>query len=132
MKKEEIRKEFFKLRIKHHSYSQCRKILLAQFGYETTTRTLQRWNQRLNKTEWDLSDKSKRPKIIHYKITSEIEKQIILIKTQTGWGAEKIEDVIHIGHTTINKILNKHELTKPNPNRKKRIKYIRWQRKHPN
>jgi putative transposase len=132
MKKEQIRKEFFKLRMKGHSYSQCRKILLAQFGYEVTTRTLQRWNERLNKTGWDLNDKSRRPKIIHYKITSKIEEQIVQIKKQTGWGAEKIEDVINIGHTTINKILNKHNLTNSNPNRKKRIKYIRWQRKHPN
>ncbi|MDD5191700.1 MAG: DDE-type integrase/transposase/recombinase [Candidatus Nanoarchaeia archaeon] len=132
MKKEEIRKEFFKLRVRHHSYNQCRKILLAQFGYEISKRTLQRWNKRLNETEWDLRDKSKRPKIIHYKITQEIEKQVVLIKKQTGWGAEKIEDIIDIGHTTINKILNKHKLTKPNENRRKRIKYIRWQRDHPN
>src|SRR3989344_2978896 len=126
MKKEEIRKEFFKLRIKHHSYSQCKKILLAKFGIEISKRTLQRWNKRLNETEWNLKDKSTKPKIIYYKITQEIEKQVILIKKQTGWGAEKIEDVIDIGHTTINKILNKYKLTNPNPNRKKRIKYIRW------
>src|SRR3989344_311606 len=38
------------------------------------------------------------------------------------------------GHTNnqCSKILNKHNLTNPNPNRKKRIKYIRWQKKHPN
>jgi transposase InsO family protein len=35
-------------------------------------------------------------------------------------------------HWSVNKILNKHNLTNPNPHRKKRIKYIRWQRKHPN
>ena len=63
MKKEEIRKEFFKLRIKRHSYSQCRKILKAQFSYEITARNLQRWDERLRKTEWDLKDKSSRPKI---------------------------------------------------------------------
>lgn len=51
MEKEQIRKEFFKLRIKGHSYSQCRKILLAHFGYETTTRTLQRWNERAKKQQ---------------------------------------------------------------------------------
>jgi len=50
MKKEEIRKEFFKLRIKGHSYAQCKKILQAQFSYEITARTLQRWTERLNKT----------------------------------------------------------------------------------
>src|SRR3989344_3464437 len=61
MKKEEIRREFFKLKIKGHTNNQCRKIILAQFGYEVCKRTLQRWNYKLNKGNWDLCDKSKRP-----------------------------------------------------------------------
>src|SRR6266540_5156561 len=111
MKKEEIRKEFFKLKNKGHTNNQCRKILLAQFGFEVTIRTLRRWTERLNNSEWDLRDHSKRPKRIYYKITPEIENQIVKVKKQTGWGAEKIEDLIRVGHTTINKILNKHNLT---------------------
>lgn len=67
MKKEDIRKEFFKLKIKNHSYSQCRKILRAQFEFEISKRTLQRWTKKLNETEWNLKDKSKRPTTIHYK-----------------------------------------------------------------
>ena len=132
MKKEEIRKEFFKLKIKNHTNNQCRRIILAQFGYEVTVRTLRRWTNKLNKSEWDLCDKSKRPKTIHKKITTEIEDRVVLMRKQTGWGEEKIADFVDISHTSVNKILNKHNLTNPNPNRKKRIKYIRWQREHPN
>jgi len=132
MEKEEIRKEFFKLRIKHHSYSQCRKMLLAQFNYKTTTRTLQRWNERLNKSEWDLKDYSRRPKTIYHKITSEIENKIISLRKRTGFGEYKLLNYAQLGHTSIYKILNKHNLTNPNLNRRKRIKYIRWQREHPN
>src|SRR3989344_226040 len=133
MKKEEIRKEFFKLRIKHHSYAQCRKIILAQFGYEISKRTLQRWNKRLNETEWDLKDKSKRPKTINYKLNIEIEKKIISLRNKTGFGEHKIVNYFpEISHATIYKVLSKNNLTNPNPNRRKRIKYIRWQRKHPN
>ena len=84
MKKEEIRKEFFKLKIKGHTNNQCRKILLAQFEYEVTTRTLRRWTNKLNKDKWDLTDKSKRPKTIYYKITPEIEDSIIRIRKETG------------------------------------------------
>ena len=47
-------------------------------------------------------------------------------------GENKISDFVDVGHTSINKILNKNNLAKPNLNRKRRIKYIRWQRKHPN
>jgi transposase InsO family protein len=133
MKKEEIRKEFFKLKNKGHTNNQCRKILLAQFGYETSERTLQRWNKKLNSEEWDLTDKSKRPKIIHTKLTQEIEEKVIKIRKQTGWGENKISDFIpNISHKIVNKILNKYNLTKPNENRRKRLKYIRWQRKHIN
>lgn len=132
MEKEEIRKEFFKLKNKGHSYNQCSKILYAQFSYAVEPRTLQRWQERLNKTEWDLRDKSRRPRTIHYKISNESKEKIISIKKQTGWGAEKIEDILKIGHTSINKILKKNNLTNSNPNKRKRIKYIRWQRKHPN
>ena len=86
----------------------------------------------MNNTEWDLTDKSKRPKIIHKKVNDKLEAKIISLRNKTGWGEKKIEDFVNIGHTTINKILRKNNLTNPNPNRKKRIKYIRWQRKHPN
>jgi putative transposase len=132
MKKEDVRKEFFKLRIKGHSYSQCRKIILSTLSYEVTTRTLQRWDYKSRKCEWDLQDSSRRPKTIHSKITPDIEKKIVSLRNKTGWGENKITDYFDLSHTSINKILNKNDLTKPNKNRKKRIKYIRWQRKHPN
>ncbi len=133
MKKEEIRKEYFKLRIKGHTNNQCRKIILAQFGYEVNIRTLRRWTSKLNNFEWDLKDKSKIPRTIHYKITPEIERKVISIRNKTGWGENKISDFVpNISHKTVNKILNKHKLTNPNPRRKKRIKYIHWQREHIN
>ena len=133
MKKEEIRKEFFKLKLKGHSYSQCRKILISKYNYEIHTRTLQRWMYRLDKDDnWNLMDKSKRPKKIHSKITSKIENEIINLRNKTGWGDKKIENFIDLSHTTINKILRKHKLINPSKRKKKRIKYIRWQRKHPN
>lgn len=133
MKKEEIRKIFFKLKNKGHSYSQCSKILYAKYNYEVTSRTLQRWINKLDYiADWDLKDKSRRPKTIHRKITKEVEQKIISIKKQTGWGAEKIEDFVDLSHTTINKILNKHKLIEPTKRKKKRIKYVRFQRDHPN
>jgi transposase InsO family protein len=132
MKKELIRREFFKLRIKGHSYSQCKKILFSQFGYETTTRTLQRWSRRLNETEWNLIDESRRPKTIHRRIDQLIENRVIYFRNKTGFGEKKLMNYVDIGHTSINKILNEFGLTNPNQNRKKRIKYIRWQRDRPN
>jgi hypothetical protein len=132
MKKEQIRKEYFKLRIKGHTNNQCRKILFAKFNFEVNIRTLRRWTNKINNSEWDLTDKSKRPKTIHKKVTDELEQKIIRIKKQTGWGAEKIETLVDLSHTSINKILNKNKLVDSSKRKKKRIKYVRWQRKHPN
>jgi len=96
MRKEEIRKEYFKLRILGHTNNQCRKILFAKFGYETSIRTLRRWTRKLNKGDWDLKDKSKRPKNIRTKITQKIESEVIKIKRKTGWGEKKIESFVNL------------------------------------
>src|SRR4030067_1329996 len=133
MKKEEIRKEFFKLKFKGHSYNQCRKILSAKYNYEVHNRTLQRWEEKLRKTEWDLKDKSRKPKTIHRKINLEIEKRVIDLRNKTGFGENKLQIYFsNLSHKSINKILRKNKLTNPTKRKKKRIKYIRWQRKHPN
>jgi len=133
MKKELIRKEFFKLKLKGHSYNQCRKILKAKYDYDVHNRTLQRWMHKLDYDDnWNLKDKSKKPKIIHRKVTNEIEKEIVKIRIKTGWGQEKISNFVQVSHWTVNQILNKHKLTNPPKRKKKRIKYIRWQRGHPN
>jgi len=104
MKKEEIRKEFFKLKIKGHTNNQCRKILLAQFGYQICKRTLQRWNKKLNTNEWDLKDESTRPKNIHLKIDLVLENNILDLRNKTGFGENKLKDYFEVSHTSINKI----------------------------
>ena len=132
MKKEEIRKEYFKLRIKGHTNNQCRRILLAQWGYEVNIRTLRRWTSKLNNSEWDLADNSKRPKTIYTKITPEIEKKVLTIRSKTGWGENQIANHIPLSSWSINKILNKHNLTAASKRRKKRNNYVRFEREHPN
>lgn len=134
MKKEKIRKEFFKLKQKGHSYNQCRKILKAKFDYEVHNRTLQRWMYKLDyNNKWNLKDKSRKPRNIYRKITPEIEKRILAIRFKTGWGENKICDYFsNLSHKSINKILRKYKLTQSPKRKKKRIKYVRWQREHPN
>lgn len=133
MKKEEIRKEFFKLKLKGNSYAVCIRILKAQFGFEVSERTLQRWVKRLDQEEWDLKDLSTKPKTIHKKITSEIEREVIRLREKTGWGADKIQPFVKtISVISIKRVLFKNGLSKPCEHRRKRIKSIRWQRKHPN
>ncbi|PIN93933.1 hypothetical protein COU54_01045 [Candidatus Pacearchaeota archaeon CG10_big_fil_rev_8_21_14_0_10_31_24] len=132
MKKFEIRKEFFKLKSKGHTNNQCRKILRAQFNYEVNIRTLRRWTSKLDNEDWDLTDKSRKPKTVYYKITDEIKEKIVQVRNKTGWGENRISDELGIGHTSINKILRLNKLTNPPERKKKRVKYVRFAREHPN
>lgn len=134
MEKEEVRKEFFKLKLRGHSYNQCKIMLKAQYNYEATTRTLKRWINKLDNSEnWDLKDESRKPKQIHYKINQAIEDKVLEIRNKTGWGVNKIVSYFdNISETSIRRILEKYKLTKAVKRNKKRVKYVRWQRKHPN
>ena len=132
MKKEDIRKEYFKLRIKGHTNNQCRKIIKAMHDYDITVRTLRRWTHRINNSEWDLTDNSRKPKTIHTKITSKIENKVLQIRAKAGWGQERIAEEVEVSHWSVNKILNKHNLTKPSNRKKKRNNYVRFERDHSN
>ena len=98
MKKEEVRKEFFKLKNKGFSYAQCKRILKAQLGYEVNIRTLKRWVKKLDGNTWDLADKSRRPHVIHLKVNPLIEKQVLSLRVKTGWGCDKLfANLPHLG-----------------------------------
>lgn len=135
MKKEEIRREFIKLKTNGFSYSQCKKILKGRFNLEVSKRTLQRWIKRLDSGDWDLRDKSRKPKNIHVKITPEMEEKVISLRKKTGFGCRKLVLYLFeldISARSIHTILRKHKLVAKSKTRGKPKKYIRWQRKHPN
>lgn len=135
MEKREIRKEFFKLKNKGFSYSKCKMILKARFDYLVSVRTLKRWIKRFDKTEWNLEDSSRRPNTIHHKITSNIEEDVLHLRNNTGWGQEKLfPHLKHLGisERSIKRIIKKHNLCRETKKKGRRIKWIRWQRKHPN
>jgi len=135
MKKEDIRKEFFKLKFKGFSYIGRKKILRGRFEYSVSKRTLKRWSKRLEEENWNLLDKSRRPNKIHKKITPEIEKKVISLRNKTGWGCEKLHThlaYLGISQISIHRVLRKYKLCRPSASRGKPKKYIRWQRKHSN
>ena len=135
MKIEEIRKEFFKLKNKGFSYSQCRRILKGKLEYDVTIRTLKRWIKRLDEGNWNLCDKSRRPHTIHMKVNRSVEERVLSLRQRTGWGSDKLVlylPCLGISARSIDKILNKHKLCRENYNKGKQKKWIRWQRKHPN
>lgn len=134
MKKEIVRKEFFKLKNTGFSYVKCKILLGSQFDYPVSIRTLKRWCSRLDNTSWDLCDSSRRPHKIHYKVTPDIITQVCTLRRKTGWGQDKIKQQgsLSISATTIKRIIKEKGLTQTVKLRGKRIKWMRWQRQHPN
>lgn len=91
MEKDEIRREFFKLRLKQKSYSQCRIILQKEYKCSVNIRTLKRWQKRFEEDDnWNLCDDSRKPKTIHYKVNSKAIQEILSLRKKTNWGARKI------------------------------------------
>ena len=136
MKKEIIRREFFKLRLKQKSYSKCKVILKGEYGFSVSVRTLKRWQKRFSEEEiWDLKDFSRRPKRVYYKVTEEAKKKILSMREKTDWGAQRLQKILpdlKLSHDTINRILHEASLTRKEHNRGQRVKYVRFQRKHAN
>lgn len=135
MLKELIRKEFFKLKNNGFSYSKCRAIIKARFEYEVSIRTLKRWIKRLDQGNWDLQDCSRKPKRVHHKINEQIEQEVINLRNKTGWGQDKLcfeLNHLNVSASSIKRILKKHNLCRKVKLRGKRVKWVRWERKHPN
>jgi len=135
MKKEEVRKEFFKLKNGGFSYAKCRSILSSLFDYQVSIRTLKRWMHRLDYADWDLRDISRRPRRIYYKITPEIIARVCSIRKRTGYGQDKIKQSypeLNVSSMSIKRILKENGLARQVKHSNRRIKWVRWQRKHPN
>lgn len=135
MKKEDLRREFLKLKNAGFSYVKCKRVLAARFEYDLSVRTLKRWVKRLDLGGWDLKDASRRPKTIHYKINPEIEARVVDLRKRTGWGQEKLYPHLkHLGisEMSIKRIIKQKGLCKPTKTKGRRVKWVRWQRKNPN
>src|SRR3990167_4323915 len=136
MKKEVIRREFLKLRIKQHSYAECKTQLKELYEFNVNIRTLKRWQKRFSKDDsWNLIDESRKPKVIHYKITEQTKEEVIKLRNKTGWGAKRLKKLLNhleLSHVSINNIIREKGLTRKEGNRGRRARYIRFQRKHTN
>ena len=132
MCKVKIRKEFVILKGRY-SFNKCQKIIKQKFDYDVSVKTLRRWWKIFEEGDWSCEDKSTKPKNIHYKINKEIENKVLKLRKKTNYGAEKLSKYnLGIGKNSINKILKKHNLLRKEHNRGKRVKWVRFERKHTN
>ena len=134
MKKDELRREFLKLKCKY-SYSKCQNLLEEKFKRTFCIKTLKRWYKRFEKEKaWDFTDKSRCPNKIYYKVTLDVEQEILSWRNKYGWSAKKIKHKLscQLSHFTINEVLKRNNLLRKEHIRGQRKKYIRFERKHCN
>lgn len=137
MKKEIIRREFLKLKIKDYSYSECVKILQERYETNLTKITLKRWWKRFNNAKWDLRDKSTKPKTIHYKFSKKDKKEAINLRKKTGYSAKQLriklkEKGIIMSESYIKQLIRESGLSRGNKMEGIRLKWVRFERDNPN
>lgn len=137
MKKEIVRREFLKWKIKGVSYSDCQKKIKEELEGEFTILTLKRWWKRFNKTKWDLKDKSTKPKTIHYKFSKVEKKEAIAIRRKTTYSAKQIriklqEKGIIMSESYIKTLVKNEGLSRGNKMEGIKLKWVRFERDTPN
>lgn len=137
MKKEIVRREFLKWKIKGLSYFVCKKKIKEDFEDEFSILTLKRWWKRFNKTSWDLKDKSTKPKTIHYKFSKKEKKKVISIRKKTAYSAKQIriklqEKGIIMSESFIKTLVKDEGLSRGNKMEGIKLRWVRFERDNPN
>lgn len=137
MKKEIIRREFLKLKLKGNSYSECRIKLKGLYDADFCIRTLKDWYKRFNQGDWDLKDKSTKPNKIYYKFFVEDLEDVISLRKKTGFSNYQLkikleEKGISISESMITRIVKEVGLSRGNKMEGTKLKWIRFERDNPN
>lgn len=136
MKKEIIRREAIKLRLLNLNYKAIRRILQEYYNYRVSMKTLKRWYILFNKGDWNFKDRDKTPKKLYYKFTKEDINTVIQLRKKTGFSSYQLkvkleEKGIFISESYIKLIIKYANLSRGNKMEGKRLKWVRFERKHP-
>jgi len=137
MKKEIIRREALKRLNLEKTYRDVIRFLEEEYAYTCSTSTLRDWKRRLNKGGWDLKDKSRAPIRRNYKFSNSDKEEVVKLRKQEPWSPETLKynlarKGIYMSASTIRRIIKKSNLSSGSIMEGKQLKWIRWQRKHPN
>lgn len=138
MKKELIVKEAIKLRLAGKRFPVICIYLRELYGYKAHPKTIKRWyNKFTSKEDWDFRDKSRRPKKINFKFTQQDKKELIDLRKMTGWNSITLKRAlerrnIFMSKSYIELVLRQNNLQRDSKMKGKRLKWVRWERRHPN
>lgn len=134
MKKEKIRREFLKLKLKGLSYKECRIELLTLFRVKRSLPTLKRWWKIFNEDDnWDLRDTSQRPHKINYKFSKSDVGEILELRSLTGYSSYQISEIMKrkgliMSESSIKSAVKRAGLSRGNKMEGKRIKWVLFER----
>jgi transposase len=110
MKREVIRREAVKLKLRGKTSKQIIEEIKIRFNFSLTRMTLYRWVNRVLRTDWNFKDISQKPHKIHYKFSNENKILVIDCRKKQGYSANKIrvhlkEKGIFMSESTIKLII---------------------------
>ena len=137
MRKDIIRREFLKLKLKGYSYKECKDILFSEYELRVSILTLKRWYKRFNEGDWNLKDNSTKPNKVYYKFYLEDLEEVITIRKRFGYSAYQLrikleEKEIFISESMIKSVIKDIGLSRGNKMEGSRLKWIRFERDSPN
>ena len=137
MKKEIIRREAIKYKLKGNTYKQVIDFLKERFDYSVTKMTLIRWMKRVQETEWDFKDISQKPSKLPIKFSEEEKRVVEMIRKRFGYGPKKTriqtqEEGIDMSISTIKRIIKQTGLSKGSKMEGVKLKWVRFERPYPN
>ena len=136
-RKDFVRRFVVKQNVFYGSKPACiQGLVLKEFGVLVSRRTLRRWLVR-HRLGWDLCDKSRKPKVVHRKLSESLEEWIVSCRRKTGYDSLKIRHIladkgVSLSGSTIKRVIAKHNLSRGSKMKGIRLKWVRWQRDTPN
>ena len=137
MKKEIIRREAIKYKLKGNTYKQVIDFLKERFDYSVTKMTLIRWMKRVQETEWDLRDTSQKPSKLPIKFSKREKEIVTRIRKRFGYGPKKTriqaqKEGVQMSISTIKRIIKSSGLSKGSKMEGIKLKWVRFERPDPN
>jgi len=138
MKKEVIRREAIKYKLKGKTYKEAIEFLKERFDYSVTKMTLIRWMKRLNEDDnWDLKDTSQKPSKLPIKFSKQDKEEVSRIRKKFGYGPKKTRiqaqrSGIRMSLSTIKRIIKSSGLSKGSKMEGVKLKWVRFERPYPN
>lgn len=138
MKKEIIRREALKILNQGKNYKEVKEFLEKEYSYICCISTLRNWKRRLNNENgWDLKDKSREPIRKNYRFSMSDKEEVIKLRKLDPWCADTLRynlarKGILMSQSTIKRIIKNANLSSGSVMEGKQLKWVRWQRKHPN